>query len=261
MSVESIYTTQLQAGLGLVDETRQLLQLWEPGMSAALLYDLALRSGYFSGMSARRLLNVVKECFAPRYLVRNGYPAQALKIAMEVIPPAAFEQLLFLYTARANRILADFIKETYWTKYTQGHLSISNEDARDFVLKANQHGKTQKSWSDSTLRRVSSYLTGTCAEFHLLEAGTRSLRRIQVFRLEPVVAAWLAYDLHFQGLGDNVVVQHSDWQLFGMESEVVRQQLRQLSLKGYFIIQTTTNSTHLSWNYQNWEELIHGLNK
>mgnify|MGYP000386214184 FL=1 len=36
------YTTQLGAGLGLVNETRELLELWSPGTTAAQLHDVAL---------------------------------------------------------------------------------------------------------------------------------------------------------------------------------------------------------------------------
>lgn len=40
-----LYTTQLQAGLGLVDETKELLDLWVAGMTASQLHQLALTSG------------------------------------------------------------------------------------------------------------------------------------------------------------------------------------------------------------------------
>jgi hypothetical protein len=259
MTEQAPYTTQLQAGLGLIDETRQLLQLWEPGMSASLLYDSALHSGQFGSMSARRLTNIVKECFAPRYLSQKGLPARLLKAVLPLLPSFSIEQLFLLYTMRATPVLADFIREIYWPKYVQGYLSISNEDARQFVTKANQIGKTQQSWSDTTIRRVSSYLTGACADFRLLESGTKSVRKILSFRIQPTTLAWLAYDLHFQGLGDNAVIHHPDWQIFGLHPEDVRQELRRLSLKGFFIIQTTADSTHMSWNYNNWEQLIHGL--
>ena len=42
MSQQRYYTTQLQAGLGLLEETRQLLQVYQPGMSASQLYEAAL---------------------------------------------------------------------------------------------------------------------------------------------------------------------------------------------------------------------------
>jgi hypothetical protein len=40
-----IYNIQLSAGLGLLDETRSLLDLWEPGMSPSALHEAALASG------------------------------------------------------------------------------------------------------------------------------------------------------------------------------------------------------------------------
>src|SRR5690606_22559228 len=41
------YTTQMSAGLGLVNETKTLLELWSPGMSTAQLFQVALDSGRF----------------------------------------------------------------------------------------------------------------------------------------------------------------------------------------------------------------------
>ena len=53
------YTTQLQAGLGLVTETRQLLELFETGVTVSELTEKALESGRFPLVTARRLRNVV----------------------------------------------------------------------------------------------------------------------------------------------------------------------------------------------------------
>lgn len=61
------YTAKLQAGLGLVAETKLLLRIWDPGMTASTLYKEALASGQFPNVTARRLRNIVVECFAPRY--------------------------------------------------------------------------------------------------------------------------------------------------------------------------------------------------
>jgi len=76
--VETPFTTQLGAGLGLVTETVRLLDLWEPGMSGQRLLRIALESGAFATISARRLRNIVIEAFAPRYLVDDAQPARVL---------------------------------------------------------------------------------------------------------------------------------------------------------------------------------------
>jgi len=254
MNKEQLYTTQLGAGLGVIGETRTLLELWEPGMSASQLFQHALDSGSFPGMSARRLRNLISECFAPRYLAVNDYPAVILKKLGPFLTLTEFTQLLFLFTCRANLILADFVRQVYWHRYSSGHEAISNEDARDFVIKAIQRGKTVKPWSENMIERVAGYLTRCCADFGMLEPGIKKVRKMLPYRIEYKVAAFLAYDLHFSGAGDNAMIAHIDWELFGMEREDVLDELKRLSFKGFFIIQTAGDVIRLGWNCKNWEE-------
>jgi len=73
--------------------------------------------------------------------------------------------------------------------------------------------------------------------------------------------AFLAYDLHFAGLGDGAVIGHSDWELFGLQKEDVREELKRLSLKGYFIVQSAGELIRIGWNYKTWEELANVIIK
>ena len=249
------YTTQLQAGLGLVDETKSLLELWSPGMATSGLYQLALESGRFPNVAARRLRNIVTECFAPRYLVKGGEPAAHLKRLVAKIPSPDLAQLLLLFTCRANPILGDFVRQVYWARYAGGYTQISNDDARAFVERGIDDGKTSKRWSETTVRRVSAYLTGCCADYGLLERGTRSSRRILPFRIAPTVAAYLAHELHLSGIGDNALLTHDDWKLFGIEREDVLEEIKRLSLRGLLIVQAAGDAVRISWKHQDMETL------
>jgi hypothetical protein len=249
------YTTQLQAGLGLIDETRLLLGIYQPGMTPSQLYDAALASGQFPLVSARRLRNVVAECFAPRYL-KEPNVATALKNLLQRLNAAELNQLLFLYTARANPILADFVREVYWARYSAGRNDLNLDDARAFVVNSVREGKTQKPWSDTTIKRISSYLVGCCADYGLLTTTGRNQRSIAAYRIQPKVAAYLAYELKFSGLGDNQIVGHSDWELFGLGRADVRDQLKRLSLQGLLIFQAASHVVHIGWTYKNMEEVI-----
>lgn len=255
MSVPRFYTTQLQAGLGLIDETRQLFEVYEPGMTASKLFDAALASGRFPLVSARRLRNIVAECFGPRYL-REPQVANMLKSLLDRLTVAEFNQLLFIYTARANLILADFVREVYWARYSAGRNDLELEDARTFVTNSVREGKTQKPWSETTIKRISSYLVGCCADYGLLTTTGRNQRSIAAYRILPKVAAYLAYELKFSGQGDNQVVSHPDWQLFGLERDDVRDQLKRLSLQGLLIFQAASDVVHIGWTYKSMEELI-----
>lgn len=252
----AFYTTQLQAGTGLVDDTLILLDLWQPGMDVTQLKYSALESGRFPNVTFRRLRNIVVECFKPRYLVEKDAPALLLKSAKNVLQRRELMQLMFIFTCRANTILYDFVREIYWSVYSSGRDQISNDDAISFVTRANQDGKTQKTWSEGTIIRVARYLTGTCADFGLLEGGERSTRKILPFRLENRVAAILAYELHFSGQGDNRVLSHTDWSLFGMERDDVFDEIKRLALKDWLIVQSAGDVIRIAWQYPTMEELI-----
>ncbi|WP_369522236.1 DUF1819 family protein [Brucella anthropi] len=255
------YTTQLQAGLGLVTETKALLDLWAPGMSTGQLQDVARESGSFPMITARRLRNIVTECFAPRYLVSDASPATHLKMLTASVPVADLMQLMLLFTSRANPILGDFIREIYWARYAGGYQQISNEDARAFVERAIDDGRTSKRWSETTVRRVAAYLTGCCADYGLLEKGLKSNRRILPYRVTPTASAYLAYDLHLKGLGDNAILTHQDWQLFGMSRDDVIDELKRLSLKGHLIVQAAGDVVRIGWKHQSMEALCDVFSK
>ncbi len=253
------YTIQLSTGLGLIEETKCLLDLWHSGVTNTDLYRLALDSGSFPNMSARRLKNVVSGCFTPRFLMDGDYPAKLLKQIYPSLSLTGFRQLLLIFTVRANKILGDFILSVYWEKYAAGYDNIKSDDAKNFVDHANQQGLTVRPWSESTIKKVASYLSGCCADFGLLEQGRKSNRKILPFRIEPKVIAFLAYDLHFQDIGDNGIIAHKEWQIFGLQKEDVRDEFKRLSKKGYFIIQSAGDVIHIGWQYKTWEELLNAI--
>ncbi len=251
---EQFYTTQLGAGLGLVEETKLLLSLYKDGMTTTELYDIALNSGLFPMVSARRLRNIIAECFSPRY-IKPGV-ALTLKKLEPTTSSSTFMQLLLIHTALANRVLLEFITEVFWAKYSGGHDVISGDDAREFIVNAVREGKTQKAWADSVIKRVSSYVVGCCADYGLLSSGRISKRLIQPVRLQQSTALYLSHWLHFSGLGDNAVINHECWKLFGLEPFDVREELKKLAKNGWLIVQSAGDVTRISWQLKTMEDVI-----
>ena len=56
---EQKYTTQFQAGLGMVSECIEILKLHEIGMRSIELEAKVLKAGVFTGCTARRVHNLV----------------------------------------------------------------------------------------------------------------------------------------------------------------------------------------------------------
>jgi hypothetical protein len=255
------YSSMLNAGIGMIEETRILINLWQPGMSWVDLNKEALESGLFPNITARRLRNFILEAFKPRYLRNNEVPAKLLKSLQSWVSNREFNQLLFLFTCRESQLLYDFVCDVYWNNYVSGKDSISNEDALLYVTMANQDGKTVKPWSDNTLKKVASYLTRSCADFGLLESGRKSGRKILPYRIEATVAVILAHDFHFNQHGDNSLINHPDWGLFGMDRDDVLNEFKRLSLKGWWIIQSAGDAIRIGWKYSSMEDLIDVITK
>ncbi len=249
------YNSKLAAGQGILEETRLLFNLWEQGMNQEALFDKALQSGRFPSVSARRLQNMIYLAFAPRFLDCPEVIPWLTKLE-PVVLRTTFDQLLYIYATRANHVLADFIRDIYWPAYAAGRHTLSNEDAREFVRNANAEGLTKQKWSASTERRVSSYLTGTCADFGLLESGRKISREIRPIRLYPTTAVYLAYDLHFQGVGDNALLSHNDWRLFGLDRADVVDELQRMALQKWIILQTAVGIPRIDWLYDSMEKVI-----
>ena len=243
----------------MVPETLELLRIWEPGMTPSLLADRVVETGVFSRVTARRARNLAAEMFAPRYLAQGDEVAARLRfLASRRFPHDALVQLFFLQTARAQRILADFVIEVYWPKYSAGASSVTKSDAEGFIQRALDLGRMVKRWSESTTHRVSGYLLGCCTDFGLLGDGA-SPRPIKRFSIRPEVTLYLTHDLHFAGASDGEVIHHFDWRLFGLEAPEVLRLVNSLSHDGHLLVQSGADLVQISWKYRTMEECLNAL--
>jgi hypothetical protein len=204
---------------------------------------------------------MIVEAFAPRYLVDTAQPARVLKVLLDGLSPADLRQMLFLYTCRATPVLADFVREVYWQKYTAGGREIAKDEARRFILRAVRRDLTARKWSDTTVTRMSTYLLGISADYGLLGSIRARSRPIVPFGITPLATSLLAHDLHFRGLTDQAVVHHADWSLFGLDAADVRQEMKRLALRGRMIVQSAGGVTRISWKCKTIEELAYVLSK
>lgn len=243
----------------MVPETLELLRLWEPGMTASLLADRAIESGVFSRTTARRARNLAVEMFAPRYLVRGGEVASRLKfLVSRRFPHESLVQIFFLHTARAQQILADFVTDVFWPKYSAGASAVTKTDAESFIRRGLDNGRMEKRWADSTIQRVSGYVLGCCTDYGLLGAGATP-RPIKRYSIRPEVALYLAHDLHFAGNSDANVLNHRDWRLFGLETAEVLRLLQGLGHDGHLIVQSGADLVQIAWKYRTMEDCLNAL--
>ena len=253
------YTTALAKGQGIIEETLTLLRIWKPGMSAQGLVEIAVREGVLRRATAKRTHDLIIEAFAPRYLIDNGRPARQLKALLETgADSRELTQLFFIYTARTNAILKDFVREVYWGKYSAGATYITRKDALSFLEGGYSLGKLPKKWSEKMMLRVASYLGGCLADFHLIENRKTSNRKLSPFRISSLTTLYLTHELHFSGNSDNAIPDQPDWKLFGLEKIEIIRELQRVA-NDHFILQSSGELLRFSWKYNSMEEAINGI--
>jgi hypothetical protein len=254
------YNTNLSKAQGLIPETLELLELWQPGMSPLELRNLVKETGALDRASDTRVTDVVSRGFAQRYLIEDGQPASWLKLlAQQGLSRPALRQLMFLYTARHNAVLHDFLTQVYWRKATSAAGEVTKDDTRDFLERAVLTGQIQPRWSDSMMERVTRYLLGTLEDFQMI-AGNRHGRRQTT---SPVImeqtVLFLAYDLHFRSVGDGEIHAHPDWALFGLSPAQVLTLIDRAATKGHLHLQNAGQVIRIEWKYSDMNQVIHAI--
>jgi len=180
------YTTNLSKAQGMVAETFELLELWEPGMTVGELKARVRATGALGKATQVRVDDLVGRAFAQRYLIDGGKPAQWLRnLLLKRVSRGLLRQLILIYTARANLILHDFIREVFWLKYSSPTGEVTKQDARDFIDRAVNRGALEKRWSESMVERVTRYLLGTLADFELIASNHFGKRQIRPLFIMP----------------------------------------------------------------------------
>jgi len=120
-------------------------------------------------------------------------------------------------------------------------------------------GNLEKPWSESTQKRVTSYVMGTAADFDLLTPSKAGKRSVNSWRPTEQTILYLAYDLHFLGLSDGEVVAADEWQIFGFARADVIAHLSRLEDKGHLTVQDSKRVCRIEWKYKDRNKLNHAI--
>jgi len=126
----------------------------------------------------------------------------------------------------------------YWERYFARDKLASKKGTLDFVMHAVFDGITMTYLSEATVANNCFYLMSAYTDFGLLGPKLKDGRPIITFRPTPLVTSFLCHDLHFKGLGDNTILNHEDWWLFGFNPEDTLSEFKQLTLCGEIIVQS-----------------------
>lgn len=247
-----IYTTDLIQGTGLINETIILATVYEPGMSERKLLERVMAEDLLSSATQARAGHIVRYFFRRYVRPDPAVPSYLAQLRHNGASIDDLSQIMFVYTARANPILADFVIQDYFDQVSKGHEGMDILATRTFVERIVAEGKTAKTWSHTTMRSLGQHLTATLIDFRLMNLAKTFLP----FFVRDLTANYLLHELHFRGVADNDLADGPDWALFGLGRYEVLRIMERLAQQGHFIYQSSGELVRIAWHYQSMNDFI-----
>ena len=253
MANKSKYTVELIKGTGLVPETMTLLENYE-GQDKNTFVKYILDNNILATSSERRAKDIVSRVFFKRYVDPDIAIATQLKTIREKgLPLKQFKQLLYLYTARVDTVLRDFITDVLNPIVKEGKVLIDDGAPKAFIEHLNE--EEGLNWNEGNIRRVASGLHKVLIDFDILSKKND----ITFDGISSFVFLYILHDLHFKGLSDKEVWEHPDWKLFFLDRYAVLDLIKEHSLRDGYIAQSSGDLLAITWNYKSMEEMINGI--
>lgn len=253
----STYTTELIKVTGIVSESIELLRIWQPGMRASQLRDIAIREGSLAKESSDRVWVMVRYGFGLRYLREGQRPARLLKRLVEANAPVAFlRQLFSIYTARINGLFADAASEFYWELSARGITELTRERLLSFISSKVGTPKLPRAWSEDAANRVASGLLKTLVDFGYAAQGRSVSRPLTPPRILPQTVAFVAYEARERGIDDSGLCDEGAFALFGLDRHGALSELVGISGQGHLIVQSAGDLVRVSFNHKTMEEFL-----
>jgi hypothetical protein len=201
------YTTRLQKGGALLEESRALVRAWRDA-PAKEVQDAIIRTNLLNKQTRARMADVYRRTFLPRFI--QGFIPNAWKLVRPLenaeAPVHIVRPLYYWISAKSEPLLGDFCREFILPRQAIVRAGIGTEEVVNWL---NEKGCP---WSQVVATKVACGLLAALRDFGILEGRARK-RLASVFLPVPAFA-YLARCLREAGAASRSLLAHSDWQLF-----------------------------------------------
>jgi hypothetical protein len=227
------YLPRLASKTGLLEETRQFLQTY-----ARLRKSEATRQALVNGGLPQR------SRATRQALVNGGLPQRSRATRTTIVeiiqvrlvrwhPPvwvlddlvafaqegnqAELQAALLLHTARQDRLLYDMVQQVVVPRWLAGEREIIRADVQRFLDAAQPLHPEVEGWSYSTREKVAGNALAILRDFGMLK-GTNTRQIVEPI-VPPAVVRHLIRLLRAEGIAEEELALHPDWQLWLWDAE------------------------------------------
>ena len=201
------YTTRLQKGGALLEETRVLVRTWNE-IRTDELREKIVATNLLNKQTRARMADVYRRTYLPRFIrgpIPNTWklvrPLEDANAPLSIIRP-----VYYWISAKAEPMLADFCREYILPRAAIVRAGIGTEEVLSWF-----HSKGCP-WSPTVAKKVARGLLAALRDFGILEG--RAKKRLASFSLSVGAFAYLALCLRTTGVVSRSLVRHPDWELF-----------------------------------------------
>lgn len=255
------YSIAICKGSALIDETAALLRSWIPGESLDEFTERVIAEDVLGKATYQRVRDIVRRVFAPRYLRPTDEPARHMKRLLESFGRDAIRDAALIYSSRNDPLLRDATTLIYWPAARMGQMALVPGDLAHFFQEAGADGRIPEAWSQQVATKVARGIIGAWVGFRLIDERHKGVHRILPYTPDDRSIVYLAYLQHVAGLGDDAVIHHPDWGLFGLEPRDLISRLRRLSDAGWWEAQAGGDVVRITWTYESMTEVLDAISR
>ncbi len=235
------FTSRIIKGGALLEDTRRLLEVWDPDLDARENVRRILASGVLAKSEARQ-----QDVLGPlrrRFIEAGPEVLEALRAL--ATDPRSFREACYYEAARSDELLAAFAAGPLYQRYWQGStLELTVDD----VLRWLRDDPRVPRWGDYTRRRVAQGLLSTLREFGILEGAPRGRRkRILPPHLSMRGFTYAALRERARLPSDRALLQAPAWRWYLLNTEAVRQLFLEADRRGVLRFSEAGTVLRIDW--------------
>jgi len=243
------FTSRIIKGGALLEDTRRLLEVWDPYLDRRENMRRILSSGSLAKSGARQ-----EDVLGPlrrRFLEAGPEVLRALRAL--ATDPRAFREACYYEAARSDELLATFAAGPLYGRYWQDRRPELTVD--DAVRWLRDDPRTP-GWGEYTRRRVARGLLSTLRDFGILEGVRRGRRkRILPPHLSMRGFTYAALRERARLASDRALLQAPSWRWYLLDAEAVRRLFLEADRQGVLRFSEAGTVLRIDWLLKDIEEV------
>ncbi|MBI4586095.1 MAG: DUF1819 family protein [Planctomycetes bacterium] len=213
-----LYSSQIIKAGALLEDTSIFLSLWRKDLF--MEENLRrFRQENLLGKGSRARVDEMLVAFRKRYLVSEDLIQSLSSLLKQSFRTKGLDKILYYYTLHADLLLQDVVLDYVLPAYKSGKMEMTVDGLQGQLSSYVREGKTAGIWSEPTLRRIARGILSTLRDFGLLKGRVK--KSIAPPYLPTGAFSFIAFDLHFQGLSGQGLLNAREWSFFLLDKRSV----------------------------------------